>query len=91
MSNEKSIKNAIKLIKDVEMKIDKWNERSSFTLKGVKNLSKSDLDSLVLYAQKFIENNGRGFYGYMKPLGSIKNVLDSYGISEQCSFDSLYC
>ncbi len=90
MSNEKSIKNAIKLMKDVEMKIDKWNGRS-ITLKGVKNLSRADLDSLVLYAQKFIENNGYGFYGYMKPLGSIKKVLDSYGISEQCSFDSLYC
>ena len=73
-------KNAEKLIKDIEVKIRNWNERSGFTIKGVKNLSMSDLDTLVLYSKTCIRT-GR-FEGLMEPRGSIKAVLDLYGISQ---------
>ena len=50
---EKNIKQAQKIIKDINKKILAWNERSQFTIKGVKNLSRADLDSLVLYAETY--------------------------------------
>lgn len=75
------MKNAVKLINDIKGKIKNWNERSSFTLKGVKNLSISDLDTLQMYAEAYISSNGYGFDGLMEPLGNIKKVLDAYNIN----------
>lgn len=73
-------KNAKKLISDIDKKISTWNERSQFQLKGVKNLSRSDLDTLKLYADAII------MYGncncYMKPRGGVRDVLAAYGLLE---------
>lgn len=41
------------LISDVNKKIDNWNERSQFTVKGVRNLSRSDMDDLLMAAEYF--------------------------------------
>ena len=68
-----------KLRKDIDTKIKKWNERSSFTLKGIKNLSRSDLDTILLYADTY--DRMGSFSGLMKPLGEVARVLDAYGIS----------
>ncbi len=69
---------AKKLKSEVEAKIKKWDERSNFTMKGVKNLSMSDMDTLVLYAEN---SDGRGnFPGYMEPRGAIREVLEKYNI-----------
>lgn len=73
-----NVKNAKKLIGDIKKKINNWNERSMFTLKGVKNLSMSDLDTLELYATTFIRTGG--FYGLMEPRGAIAEVLTKYNI-----------
>lgn len=81
-----AIKNAEKLRKDIQKKLDNWNERSQFTLKGVKNLSRSDLDSLDMYADFFIKNGGYGFAPFRKPLGEIKEVLDKYQIIDKTIF-----
>ena len=67
-----------KLKQDINKKLDKWNERSNFTLKGVKNLSKSDLDTITLYADT-IETQGN-YNGLMKPLGAVAQVLQAYNI-----------
>lgn len=65
--------------KDIDNAIRKWNERSNFTLKGVKNLSRSDLDTLLLYAE-YIEKHGT-YEGYlMKPRGAVAEVLEKYGL-----------
>jgi len=69
-------KKANKLITAIESKISKWNERSQFTLKGVKNLSRSDLDGLMFYAER-IGRTGN-YNGLMKPLGSAEKVLKAY-------------
>lgn len=67
-----------KINQDIEKKIRTWNERSCFTLKGVKNLSKSDLDMILLYAQ---QTDGYGnFPGFMPPRGGVKDVLTAYGL-----------
>ena len=75
---ENKRKAALKLLSDIKKKLDKWNERSSFTLKGVKNLSMSDLDTLQLYANTLLDY---GYYvGLIEPLGTIKEVLSKYGL-----------
>lgn len=71
-------KNIQKLKSDVKKKLDNWNERSNFTLKGVKNLSRSDLDTIELYADT-IERQGN-YNGLMKPLGAVAQVLQAYNI-----------
>lgn len=78
MNNKNRIKNAKKLIDDINKKIENWNERSAFTLKGVKNLSFADLDSLRFYALTFI--NKGSFSGLMEPRGAIAEVLAKYNI-----------
>ena len=67
------------LLRDIEKKIEGWNERSSFTLKGVRNLSMSDLESLKLYALQYIkmgEVTGNGLL--IKPRGEVAEVLQAY-------------
>jgi len=70
-----------KLLNEIEDIRSNWNERSNFTLKGVRNLSQSDLDTLVLYAETYRDNFG-SFNGLIQPLGSIEKVLDKYDIKE---------
>ena len=81
-----NVKGAEKLLKDINKKIAKWNERSQFTIKGVKNLSMSDLGTLQLYAETYIRSNGYGFPGLMKPMGDIAKVLESYGLVANYSY-----
>lgn len=64
------------LIKDVESKIASWNERSMFKLKGVGNLSKSDMETLELYAIT-------GGIGLMKPRNEVAKVLEKYGYEHE--------
>lgn len=59
------------LLEEIERKLDKWDERSSFVIKGVRNLSRADLDTLELYATY----SGR----LMKPRGEVGEVLAKYG------------
>lgn len=61
-----------KLLKDIQKARDSWDERSCFKLKGVKNLSQSDLDTLEVYAK----NDGDSL---MRPRGYVKEVLEKYG------------
>lgn len=69
--------NEDKLIRDIEKKISTWNERSQFKLKGIGNLSRSDLDVLRMYA----DFSKRQDYSLMEPRGRIKEVLDKYDIA----------
>lgn len=62
------------LIEDIDMAKENWNERSQFSLAGVKNLSASDLDTLELYAKEY---NG---YNLMEPMGNIKVILKKYNV-----------
>lgn len=53
------------------------NEYRASTLKGVKNLSRSDLDMIEFYAQT-IDRTG-SYYGLMEPRGGVREVLIKYG------------
>ena len=69
-----------KLKRDINKKFADWDERSSFTMKGVKGLSVADMDAILLYAEQY-ERQG-SFRGLMEPRGAIKAVLDAYGIKD---------
>lgn len=70
--------NINKLKSNIEKKIRDWNERSCFTIKGVKNLSRSDLDMIIMYADIYAKQGN--FDGYMQPRGGVRDVLAAYGI-----------
>lgn len=67
---------AEKLIKDISKKRNKWDERSQFKIKGIGNLSISDLDILELYANTYLRYGS--IASLMRPLGTIRSVLEKY-------------
>lgn len=67
-----------KLLEDIETARRCWDERSSFVLEGVGNLSVSDLDTLELYAETYKRCGSCD--GLMKPVGGVKSVLKRYGL-----------
>lgn len=68
-----------KLLKEIEIKRRNWNERSSFTIMGKRNLSQSDLDTLVLYAETQISTGS--VRGLMEQYGSVGEILTECGVS----------
>ena len=69
---------ANKLLKEINKKRKAWNERSSFTIMGCRNLSVSDLDTLELYATTYLRTGSVS--GLMKPLGPIGEILSKSNI-----------
>ena len=69
---------ANQLIKDINKKLDNWDERSQFKIKGVGNLSRSDLDSCILYAETYMRIGG--ISGLITPRGDLKVILEAYGL-----------
>ncbi len=71
-----SEKNVEKLKKDVQVELMYWDERSQFTLAGVTNLSKSDMDTLLLYCDTWLTN---GNVNSLMPLrGNLLDVWNKY-------------
>lgn len=68
--------NVAKLRNDVNKKLDNWNERNQFALSGVKNLSLSDMETLLYFCD---------IYEVSKTLGGIiinndmRTILKKYG------------
>lgn len=80
--------NTEKLLKTITDKKCSWNEYSTFTIKGVKNLSLSDLDTIELYCLEYL-NSGEKHFGELSfPLGLVKDVLDKFniGVKEKSIF-----
>lgn len=75
-----NVKGAERLMKDINKKKLQWDERSQFSIKGVKNLSMGDLGMIELYAEVYIKNGGHLFSDFMSPRGSVKEVLEKYDI-----------
>ena len=42
---------------DLNQKLENWNERSSFTVAGVKNLSRADIDTLLVLCEEYDYRN----------------------------------
>ena len=72
--------NAQELLKDIEKRMNNWDERSQFKMKGVGNLSFSDMESIKLYAQEYLRQGN--INNLMTPLGGVGEVLFKYGIKK---------
>lgn len=70
---EKKIK---KLRNEIEKKLNNWNERSQFTISGVKNLSMGDIDTILMHLDH-LERNVTGNFLYH---GGVKEVLEKNGL-----------
>lgn len=68
------------LLKDINTHKQQW-EGQNMTLRGIRNLSLSDLESLELYAEAYATSGGYSFAPYQKPLGAIADVLSAYGLT----------
>lgn len=75
------VKKAEKMIKDVENLILN-NEYNTVSLKGVRNISRADLDTIQMYGETFIRNNGFGFSPYVEPSDNVEKVLTKYGVTD---------
>lgn len=78
---EERMGNAKKLLADLQAKLRFREDARTSTMKGVKNLSVSDLEILELYAQTILKN---GYYRsiLMNPVGGVKEVLEKYSLYE---------
>ena len=77
---------AEKLNKEVDRLITKWDERSSFTISGVTNLSRSDLDLIELYTRLIIDGNSPDLVFY----GGVKEVLEKRGLYQDSDRRSIF-
>ena len=69
--------NAEKCIQAVNKKIE-TNEYNTVTLKGVRNLSRSDLEFIKLYAEASIKGT---LHSFMEPRGNIRDVLEKFKVA----------
>lgn len=67
---------AEKCIQAINKKLEGM-ESGTVTLKGVRNLSRADLDSIKLYAKASIDGTLNRF---MEPQRSVKDVLDKFNV-----------
>jgi len=71
------MKNLLALKKMVETRL-RGNENRTVTIKGIKNLSVSDLDTIMLYIEMMLEQGN--INGLMKPRGAVAEVFGKYNI-----------
>lgn len=76
--------NAQKCIQFMEKKAATMEYRM-VTVKGQK-LSRSDVDSVILYAKEYMRSGGYSWGGFMEPMGAIKEVLAGFGLKVEKSF-----
>ena len=74
MTEERQI--IINAIKEVERLKDKSEYRCA-TFRGIKNLSRSDLDEIQLRLKTYLRTGDVSGYGeFMKPYGGVKDALE---------------
>lgn len=75
--------NEEKCIEAVTKKIQN-SEYRAVRMKGVGNLTRSDLETVVMYARMFM----RGDYTtLMAPQGNVKELLEAFGVKTKSEFD----
>jgi hypothetical protein len=74
-----SIEKAYKLIDEVSTILNSTEGRT-IVIKGIRNISISDLDTLIMYAEAYISSGGYNYGNFMEPRGDIEKILDKYGI-----------
>lgn len=75
-----------KCIQAVEKKLNAMENRS-VTIKGVRNLSRADMESILVYARA----SERGDIGYlMPPAGEVKEVLQAFGVTKADTYSNAF-
>lgn len=68
----------LKKLKEVCERIPYENEYNCVAINGIKNLSRSDVDSIELYVDTILKNGSIDWM--MSPRGSVLEVLESAGV-----------
>ena len=75
------ISNAKKLLSDIAKALNDGQECRTRTIRGVRNLSVSDLQTLKLYAETILKYGS--YHPYLiKPLGGVAEVMAKYNLLE---------
>lgn len=72
------------LIGEIDKAKKNWDEKSSFTIMGYKNLSESDLDSLRFYARVFLDSGTTN--GLAEQYGDMGEILKKCGLQPTSIF-----
>ena len=75
------MRNVEKLLKTINNKIARWNEEDTFAIRGVKNLSLNDLETIAIYANEYLRSGGKNFGSLIYPVGYVGDVLEEYDIA----------
>ena len=67
-----------KLLRDIEK--EKNSNKTSYTIKGIKDLTSEDLDNIKAYATFYLKSDGYGYNGFLPWSEKVKEVLRKYGI-----------
>lgn len=62
----------------IEDKLNRWNERSMFTMCGTKNLSRADMDTLLICCDWYEQNGSLHGLSYFSP--GVCAVLAKHGL-----------
>lgn len=77
-----SVEKAYDLIDDLQGVLN-YTEGRGIVINGIDNVSISDLESTIYYAETYIRNGGTGFSGLMEPLDNVYKILKSYGLEDK--------
>ncbi len=78
------ISNAKKLLSDITKALNDGQECRTRTIRGVRNLSVSDLQTLKLYAETILRDGSYRPY-LKKPLGGVAEVMAKYKLLDNDS------
>lgn len=72
----KVVPNFQKLRRVIERKLSQWNEYSTFTISGVRGLTRSDIDCLLMCCNQYERNGDLQGLDYFSP--EVRSVLEKY-------------
>ena len=75
------VPNYEKLRRVLQRKLDQWNEHSTFTISGIRRLTRSDIDTLLMCCDWYERNDNLQGLDYFSP--EVRSVLVKYKMLEQ--------
>ena len=70
-----------KLRQVIHRKLDHWNEYSTFTISGIRGLTRSDIDCLLMCCDWYERNGNLNGLDYFSP--EVRSVLEKYEMFEE--------
>ena len=72
----RGVPNFEKLRRVLHRKLDQWNEYSTFTISGIRNLTRADIDTLLMCCDWYEHNGDLQGLDYFSP--EVRSVLEKY-------------